>query len=407
MALLDTGKAISSVTQLLCDSLEDLLDKEYGVQIKVEAGRAEPPAQSTYTNRLNLFLYEASFDPSLKNVPLQEGRPEPLWLVLHYLLTAYDKDGDSNSVKAFEYLGEGVRALQQLNFLQVTNSSTLKGLKENPEPLKITFNEGSVELLSRLMQGSEEKYRFSMAFEVRPVMIATMEPPASSLLVGIDYSKQPPQVLEEKEKGVHIPVIPSVAAPEITGISPGKFEINETVTVKGNNLDLSGLSVRLGPVELGVTAQQPGKLKFEVNGKLGKGDLISAGSHPLQVVKTLSYGRTRSGNLWIAHLLPTVEDAAVMGSLSLDTESMTYITGNLTLKGILLGTEKDDIIVSFYRDGNVVSFIEGTGTPSQKVLNIQIKASHRVLPGIYRVILWVNGQQAKSSPEVSLTDTVP
>jgi hypothetical protein len=400
MALVKTGKAISSVTRLLCDRLEDVLDKEYGVQINVEAGRVEPPAQSPYSNRLNLFLYEASFDPSLKNVLLREGGPEPLWLVLRYLLTAYDSSGDSNSVKALEYLGEGVRALQQLNYLQPGNSNTADALKDNPEPLKITFKEASVELLSKLMQGGDEKYRFSMAFEVRPVMIATMEPPASTLLVGIDYSKQPPQELEEEEKGVHIPVIPSLG-PGITGISPGKFEAGETVTVKGNNLDLSGLSVWLGGVELGVTAQPAGKLQFKVNGKIKSGQVISAGSHPLRVVKTLSYGRSRSGSPRIAHLLPTVTGAAV-GSLSLDTETAAYITGSFTLTGILLGTAKDDIIVSFYRDGKVVKFIEVTGTPQQTQLTVQIKAGHKILPGSYRVILAVNGQQAKSSPGMSL-----
>lgn len=398
MALVDTGNAIGSVTQLLCNRLGELL------HISVKAGRPEPSSQNSYTKRLNLFLYEASFDPSLKNVPLREGHPEPLWLALHYLLTAYDDKGESDSVEAYEYLGQGIRALQQLNFLQLTNSITADALKDNPEPLKITFKEASVELLSKLMQGGDEKYRFSMAFEVRPVMIAATEPPPGSLLVGIDYTKQPPQTLEEKEKGVHIPVIPSLG-PEITGISPQKFEVDETVTVKGNNLDLSGLFVRFGGVELGVTAQPAGKLQFKINGVIKAGQAISAGSHPLQVVKTLSYGRTRSSNLQIAYLLPTVK-GAVVDTLSLYTETETatsYITGNLTLTGILLGNDKDDIIVSFYRDGKVVSFIEVTGTPPQTQLDVQIKANHRVLPGIYRVILAVNGQQAKSSPEVSLT----
>ncbi len=401
MALIDTGKAISSVTQLLCNRLGELLDKAYGIQISVEAGRPEPPSQNMYKKRLNIFLYEASFDASLKNIPLKEGHPEPLWLVLRYLLTAYDESGESDSVQAYEYLGEGIRGLRQLNYLQLADSGIEKALKDNLEPLKITFNEASVDLLSKLMQGGDEKYRFSMAFEVRPVMIATTEPAPGSLLVGIDYTQQPPQVLEEKEKGVHIPVIPSLG-PEITGISPQKFEVDETVTIKGNNLDLSGLSVRLGGIDLDVTAQPAGKLQFKVNGKIKAGQVISAGGHPLQVVKTLSYGRTRSSSPWIAYLLPTVTGAAV-DPLSLDMESATFITGKLALTGILLGTEKDDIIVSFYRDGKVVAFIEVTGAAPQNQLDVQIEASHKILPGIYRVILSVNGQQAKSSPEVSLT----
>src|SRR5829696_3708248 len=122
MALSDTGKAIGAVT----DALRDRLDTRSGIHVTV--GRPEKDQGGT---RLNLFLYEVVFDPSLKNEPLDEGQPPPLWLVLKYLLTAFDDLKESDSIQAYEYLGRGLGALQSLNYLStttITNPDYLKAL---------------------------------------------------------------------------------------------------------------------------------------------------------------------------------------------------------------------------------------------------------------------------------------
>ena len=144
MALKETGKSISEVTELLRGYLETLLrDRNIsfgtvGGALDVGVGRPEPPkdnGQPSYQRRLNLFLYEAVFDPTLKNVPLDQGQPEPLWLVLKYLMTAFDEDENSDSGKAYEMLGEGIRALQELSYLQLKTPPS-DALKDNPEVLK-------------------------------------------------------------------------------------------------------------------------------------------------------------------------------------------------------------------------------------------------------------------------------
>jgi hypothetical protein len=389
MALSETGKAIGKVTALLKEWLE--IKTGYSVEV----GRPEPPQNASTDERLNIFLYEVNFDASLKNVSLQEGRPAPLWLVLKYLLTAFDNEGNSESTAAQEYIGEGVRVLQELNFLSITDDKIL-ALGDNPEPLKITFDEVSSDLISKLMQGPDEKYRFSVGFQVRPVMIATGELPSHSLLVGIDYTKTPTQVREEKEKGVHIPVIPSMG-PGITSVSPLKFEAGDTVTIYGNDLGMSGLSVRLGQVELGVTAQRPNKLECKVNDNISDGTVMSAGSYPLKVVQKLPTGRFRSSNLLVGNLIPILEVAGTN-----ITSDDPVILGTITLGGTLLGTDKDDIILSLYQNGKVVKFFEVTGTATQKQLILTIGVDDNVLAGTYRVILLVNGQQAKNSPQVEL-----
>lgn len=414
MALSDTGKAIKGVTDLLKTHLEERLKPpQVPNNFNVTVGR---PGESRSSPGLNLFLYEALFDASLKNVSLAEGQQPPLWLVLKYLLTPFGSTGinggsqfDSDTLEALECLGEGVKTLQELNYLEI-RTSVSDELQDNPEPLKITFNEASADLLSRLMQGSEDKYRFSMAFEVRPVMIATGEPPSHSLLVGIDYTRVPSLELTEEEKGVHIDVIPALG-PTIGSVSPAKFEVNEAVTIFGTNLDQAGLSVSLGPVELGATAQQPGKLWFKVDGSIKEGQVISAGSHPLKVVKTLAYGRIRSSNLLVAHLLPTLAAAAVNSSSLASTDhpyltGQQVVTGDITLTGTLLGTDKDDIIVSFYREGKMTGIVEVAADPPsnplQTQLEVKLEAKHKVPEGVYNLVLLVNGRRARNSPRVEL-----
>jgi len=210
---------------------------------------------------------------------------------------------------------------------------------------------------------------------------------------------------------VHIDVLPAMG-PEITTVSPSKFEVNETISVYGNHLDQAGLSVRLGSVEMGATAQQTGNLRFKVNDVVAGGEVISAGSHPLKVIKTLSYGRLRSSNLLVANLLPQLNPGPLTAdSLTLDDHpylsGQKVVTATIALEGLLLGTDKDDIIVSLYREGKTTGMIEVTADPSvippQTRLNVIIEAKHKVPQGVYRLILLVNGQQARRSPQVDLT----
>src|SRR5882762_1738007 len=178
MALADTGNAIGAVTDAISDRLK------FSTGLHVSVGRPEPDP-SAAGKRLNLFLYETQFDGSLKNVPLDEGQRPPLWLVLKYLMTAFDDLKNSDSIQAYQYLGQGIRALQELSVLQLPPGlADLNSLSDNPEDLKITFDDANVDLLSKLMQGADEKYRLSVAFQLRPVLIAPAELPSYSLLVG-------------------------------------------------------------------------------------------------------------------------------------------------------------------------------------------------------------------------------
>src|SRR5262249_22080429 len=154
MALADTRQAIGAVSRLLVSRLVAT-----GIVPNVTVGRTEP--SGTISNpRLNVFLYELTLDGSLRNTPLDEGQATPLWLVLRYLLTAFDKDGISDSTEAHGLLGAGMQALQDLNFFALNGlpAEVVKALNEGPELLKLTFDDASHELISKIMQGADEKY---------------------------------------------------------------------------------------------------------------------------------------------------------------------------------------------------------------------------------------------------------
>lgn len=409
MTILDTGKAIQRVSELICDQanrrLEGVLDGGGGIPDMVRIGRPQPRGgviTDEYKDKLYIFLYEASFDPTLRNAPLAQGEQPPLWFVLKYIMTAFDGEGYTDTAVAHGYLGEGVRALQELAYLPLTISS-VDALGDNPQSLKITFDEMSADLLSKLMQGPDEIYRFSMAFQVRPVMIRTREQPSYSLLVGVDYNAGGNIIGEE---GIHIDVLPSLG-PRITGLSPAGVEPGKTLEISGSGLDLSGPIVQFGPVELDVVSQRAGKLVCKVNGTIAEGQVISAGSHPISIYSVLPNGRRRFSNLIVGRLLPVLATAIPDGITSSNPAVPgSAIVGHIDFTGTLLGTENDDILAALYKDGAIVKVFESlTHTsmpPLQTKVRLAITDADKIAPDNYRVIYRVNGEQAKNSPMVEL-----
>jgi hypothetical protein len=399
MALADTGRAIGAVTQLLQSRLFGALGSLPQAPIQeVTVGRPEPKPTAGTKPRLNLFLYEVEFDGHLMNVSLDAGQPVPIWLVLRYLMTAFDNEGESDSIRAQEILGQGIRVLQASNFLLPT-AQTTPALGDNPDLLKLTFEDASSELLSRLMQGTDERYRCSVAFQVRPVLVAPLEPPSYSLLVGVDYvgGTVPGQ------DALHVPVLASLG-PEIARLDPDAFETGEEVTVHGVDLHLGELSVLLGSERLGVTSQKPDRLTFSVPISLEDGLRLSAGSHALYVEQALPTGRSRKSNPLLAGLLPGLEAATPAGVQPVQPANpASPVQGTVTLDGVLLGTAEDEVYVGLLSGGRVLRLFDTfTHVSDQKQLTFTIPAASPIVRGVYRVILRVNGRQARNSPEVSL-----
>jgi hypothetical protein len=250
MALADSGRAIGAVTRLLRDHL---LRRGFDVSV----GKPEQAAANDTRAKLNLFLYETGFDSALRNVRLRPNEPEPLWLVLKYLLTAFDTDENSDSPAAHDLLGRGISALHQLNFLSLDGLVALDvrlALENNPEPLKLTFDETTADLLSKIMQGTDERYRLSVAFQMRPIMIVPGIDPRYSLLVGVDYTTAPETIIGER--GVRIDVQPTLG-PSLDRVEPVAFEAGEQIVIFGDDLNGADLEVVLGSTVLNVVSRGP------------------------------------------------------------------------------------------------------------------------------------------------------
>jgi hypothetical protein len=392
VGLADSGRAIGAVTRLLQDHL---IRRSFEVTI----GKPEDAASTNTNAKLNLFLYETGFDPHLRNHSLHPGEPAPLWLVIKYLLTAFDAREDSDSADAHELLGRGISALQELNFLALDTAvapAVAQALENNPEPLKLTFDGSGVDLLSKIMQGTDERYRLSVAFEMRPVMIVPGADRNAALLVGVNYETTPNTLIGRD--GVQIDV-QATLGPGLDRVEPAAFEAGGTFELFGDELHGSGLEAVLGGVVLTVVERHPDRLAVKAEGSLATpiadGTAISAGEHPVIVRRRLSATRTRSSNLVAARLLPTLSVAAIVG-------------GDLVLTGRLLGTDADDIVVAMVQDGRTVRQFDTFNTsgspappPWQQKLTVPGVAA-LMDPGVYRVVLRVNNQQARFSPSVTV-----
>lgn len=392
MAAADTPRAIGSVTLLLRDHL---IRRGFDVSV----GRPEGAASANGGPKLNLFLYEVAFDPHMRNVELRRGDPPPLWLILKYLLTAFDADEDSDSAAAHELLGGGLAVLQELSLLRLAPPvipSVQAALQDNPEALKLSFDEGNAELLSKLMQGGEEHYRLSMAFQVRPVLIVPPSPSHSSLLVGIDYTASPQVVIGQD--GVAIDVAPTLG-PVLERVEPAAFEAGTSIELFGEDLHGANIEVALGEQLLTIVERRPERLRVTVEGSPGtpiaSGATLSAGELPLCVRRRLSPTRARSSHVQLARLLPTVSGASLVGD-------------DLRITGRLLGRgpaqpRTDDVVVALFRDGRAQRQFDVVDPAStQNQLTVPGVASAGLPAGSYLVIVRVNNQQARFSPEITL-----
>ncbi|HKQ29811.1 MAG TPA: Pvc16 family protein [Burkholderiales bacterium] len=379
MALADTKEAIGAVTQML----QTKLIATTGVNVTI--GRPEAAAKSSVDGpKLNLFLYQVGFDPFMKNMALDDGQPMPLWAVLHYFVTAFDSGKDSDTIDAHKLLGRGVTALQTLNYMEPNPASIADApLIDNPEPLKLTFDNADVELLSKVMQGSDESYRVSAAFQVRPVMLFTDGAPQYAPVV---LSVGPPS-------SPGIIALPSLG-PHLDELDPVRFEAGATLALTGTDLGT------VSEVCLGDTCYPASFADGELSVTIPAATLLSARSYGVTAVKVLPSGRRFSSNAVLGRLLPTLT-TATHGALT--PTGTGALHGTLNLTGARLGGLNDSIFVALYRDGVCAVMLEPTGIAAQNALSVTLTPEQALDPGTYYVILRVNGEQAIASPAVNWT----
>jgi len=386
MSLLDTQTAIGAVSDLLSTSMSARLSN-----LNVTIGRPELAANSD-GRKLNLFLYRIGFDAHLRNEPLDRGQDPPLWMVLHYLITAFDGDKESDSIAAHGLLGSGLSVLQQMSLLR----PSAPALARSPEPLRITFDDADVELLSKVMQGSDEKYRVSAAFQVRPVMIVPEVRGSYAPLVKTVGPPVVPATVPPVGQGVK--VLPSLG-PRLDSLAPERIGTLGTLTLRG--LDLAAVDhVQFGAASLPAKVLPTGEVTADLTA--WPPPPLSAGAYPVTVSRALDSTHAITSNALLAHLLP-IPTAATKGALTKMPGTDPRLYGKLTLTGDRLGGTDDSIFVAFYRNGALVLMAEPEVTTPQSELTVTVTSDQPLDPGDYLIILRVNGEQADDAQLVSWT----
>lgn len=384
MSLAASNEAIGAVSDLLKVQLAAWT----GISA-VAVGRPEDASKAAAAGgSFNLFLYRVGIDASLRNRPLDAGQAPPVWLVLYYLVTAFEGQ-DSDSIAAHKLLGRGMLALNAMSVIKP--DPTNPALSSSPDPLRITFDEADVEMLSKIMQGSEEKYRISAAFQVRPVMLAPVNEPSGYALPVKTIGKPlpPPQLYEG------VTVLPSLG-PQLHTIAPERFSAGQAFVVYGD--DMAGYDqIMVGAFSYPATATADGGLSATIP----LVDTIAGGIYPVCLARTLPDGHTLSSNALAAHLLPRFTAVNLSGPL---TPVGGKFSGQFVVHGSQLGGPKGGIYAALFRQGKSQLLLEPLAGGSNTTLTFAVSAT-LALPADpnYRVILRVNGVQALDSPVLSWT----
>jgi len=384
MSLMTSHEAIGAVSDLL----KAQLAMRTGINA-VTVGRPEDASKAAAAgSSFNLFLYQVGIDGHLRNRPLDAGQAPPVWLVLYYLLTAFD-GAESDSINAHKLLGRGMVALNAMNMLRPAAGNAALG--SNPDPLRITFDEADVELLSKLMPGSEEKYRISAAFQVRPVMLASTDTPLAYAL-PVQTIGQPlpaPQMYEGAT------VLPSMGA-QIVAIEPERFSAGQAIVLSGT--DLAGYDqILIGASNYPATVTADGKLSTVIP----LADNIRAGAYPVCVARALPDGHRLSSNALTGHLLPLVGSVNLAGPL---TSALGKLFGSFVVHGSQLGGPDAAIYAALYLHGQAQLLLEPQPGGTDMALTFEV-SERQALPADpgYRVILRINGEQALDAPVLSWT----
>lgn len=443
MALIDTHTSIAAVTSWVTKRLSSTTNLSvYANHPKVVLETLKN-ADGTVKEGIGIFLYEASFDGSMKNISLHDDHPAPLWLVLKYLITAFDihsfaqngtnehesfisddmewADEGPNTVRAHNYLGIAAAALQSMNFLEIPPEGSMEeniraSLLANPEELKITFDEVNADLISKIIQSSNMDYCFSLGFQVRPVLIAPQEPPSPQFLVGIDYTND---LKEIGDAGIQIDLetLP-VAYPEITSVEPpllpppapdpppGPSEPQLPFVVHGKNLNAPGLGLFLDDKTISIVEQSFDQITADFSGI--EGYPISAGSYSLKAIQEISENKKRSSAPYTVHVLPVIIGYAKTTMPNPDSDEPPEVPA-LSINGVHLGDEGDDIVVVVYEvtlnenleiisieNDSPVTWEKPTIDTAQEQISVQASVLDDAKS--YLIVVQVNGESSLQKP---------
>jgi hypothetical protein len=274
--------AIMAVTAAFAQLLKRVLEDPDLAGAKVTHER---PVDATEAGRrLNLFLFQVSANPALRNsdLPFRDNNgglvAQPVTaLNLHYLLTTYGKSDSEldahhllahamsivhdNGVLTRAQIRSALGSLPTLPELQKSD------LADQVEPVKLTPLAMTMEEHFKLWSTFQAPYRLSVGYEASVVLVERRKPARPLLPV----------------RRAAVTAVP-LRRPRIDAVVPQIVTVGEAVTLSGQDLRGTGAKVRFASGDIPPGAGPEGGLRVTPPATL------RAGVHTLQVVHELRYG---------------------------------------------------------------------------------------------------------------------
>jgi hypothetical protein len=339
-SVLDTGVVNAQLSPVLSNISVSALPPD-----RIQTGANEP-------NQLNLFMYQATYNPGWRNValPARDTRGDrisspPLALDLHYLLSAYGAD----DLHAEILLGVGMQLLHEMPVLTreairavftpapgdtlsaIMQALAASGIAEQVEMIKVCPWPLNTDELSKLWAAFQDKYRPCAAYSASVVLIESRAPTRSSLPV--------------RKPLVHVTPL---RRPFIEAVDPQMVVFSDTAAVilRGRDLLADDTLVRFGSGAEGQPdAGQSTGQRLVVPLPAG----VRAGINTLQVVQPLALGeppaahRGFESNVAALIVRPIVATRSANGGEEPDiTVATTPATGDAPRSGtITVGLRPD------------------------------------------------------------------
>jgi hypothetical protein len=251
--------AIAAVTAVLKSFLENGLGGLAGMLDGVPTVSVQPPdrikSDTAQTNRINLFLFQATENPAWRNLGLPSRGANgdrianpPLALNLHYLVTAYG----SGDFHAEVLLGHAMFVLHEMPVLTrdairaaisapapgtLLNELAAANLADQIEQIKITPQSMSVEEISKIWSALHTQYRPTAVYQASVVLIQSERsvPPtlpvrARNLLV-LPFERSVIDLIQSQESDGAEIVTTQAILPEYNLVIDGRRLRGETTQV--------------------------------------------------------------------------------------------------------------------------------------------------------------------------------
>jgi hypothetical protein len=344
-------------------------------------------------DQINLFLYQTTPNPALRNRGLQgqaARRGEEVWLSplalnLHYLVTAYA--ADSGTANDHRLLGGAMKALHDSPLLSPDDIRTAlpeSDLQNQIERVRITIESPSTEEMSKLWSTFQSQYRISAAYQVAVVLIDSTRRPKSEL---------PVLTRGRDDRGFPATAIPfrSISAVEPPRPFPSA-RLGDELTISGTALGGANLVVRFAnrrlesPIDL---EPLPDRTDTQIAVRIGNGpgDAAAAARWAPGVYTASIVIRVDGLPTWTSNEVPfalaptiTVRPASVAPGEVLTVTPAPH----------LRASQRDSAVLLL---GDHVVPLRPTGTPPPATPDLEF-VTPRLDAGTYQVRLRVDGVES-------------